>query len=928
MLLGAVSFGSQEEETADRAAASIRAGVPKVKRELAIDLLKGLGSSAHSQALDLLSSEDLIRREAGIRVLSSISDDAKKYVPFLKDPAYTVRKAALEATQNSSNGRLVWKHIHPLLSDPFWPVRSAAIKALAAWPEPGTADCFFEALGDAEPLVRITALHYMDELTENIPAMKLCEAYKNLSSSEKPTFLKACVPLARNGNLSFFREIAEKEKGSTAGTLAMLSISSIERSVPDDWIPLLIEQAMDAGEPLSDAAATLLPLAGGKIVPHIRSAVLGENSALAASPRIQIFLLVSVLKKDAVPVLGAWAADGSFPFEARAACVDELATAKNRERVAALSRVFGNLEAELQQKAVRKLLTVLDGPFANEIMPFITNALDMPDPDIKRKAFAALCRLPEPPAKALLGRFEEEKDPALRKAYALNLVNIARDEYRKIVERLFLDELEKRKPAFLQAAMLLPSLAEEETAARVLGILDRLLQEVGPDHESWNLLVSTLICFNNPAADRVIARTIEGALNANSDLNMELLASNLERINGSHTSGLLHRIFPSAEKSLKLRIFRTLVRRSDPFALQKMEEIFTDTSTSYRRSILEDLAKSDLLVRCEPVFKKILFHEIDPDLLATAINTAPLSMLANQEDRLLELAGLGPELGMDAVEAVLKALSRTGSKKGTEYLREKTLRFIRSAQEPDPGLFEGQEADVVLIAGQTLAKAKDPQGPKLLAKILFLRAEAFREQNILALWNAETEDVIFGQTHTWARRVLDGLLEFDDEKVEEAVFEEIERKRRSGDLYQCGDALFSALCRTLTRDKKHAGRCPALASKLANLTIRCSPDFSPSDFRINLLLADRAEAHGDLESAWMSLSRARHIIRFYQPARRVVREELGDPNPFDGFFPVDALVSEALFCKATAMEADGRREAALKELERARRRSPFMSIVK
>jgi hypothetical protein len=165
-----------------------------------------------------------------------------------------------------------------------------------------------------------------------------------------------------------------------------------------------------------------------------------------------------------------------------------------------------------------------------------------------------------------------------------------------------------------------------------------------------------------------------------------------------------------------------------------MEPVFHGAGVGYRRSILEDLQGApDLAASCVDLLRGILSQEKDTDILATAIEAAPLSLLKEEEDRLIELAGLGAEPGMDTVEAVYRALARVGSDRGLEFLR---------GMGKDPTLFApaGTEPALARLAVQSLAEVRDPGAPRLAAGLLFLRAIAYRERDILETWEGPTTD--------------------------------------------------------------------------------------------------------------------------------------------------------------------------------------------
>jgi HEAT repeat protein len=793
--------------------------------------------------------------------------DAARYLPFLDDPSYFVRKAALEGLQNSGDAYSAWKHAIPLLNDPFWPVRRAAVQVLAAWPGPGSTRHVLEALKDPVPMVRAAALRFMDELKEDIPPAILAKASAGLAGREDQVFLEACLPLVRESNLSYFQERAEAEEGTEAGVFALCTASSLTRRIPVKQLPYLIDQVLDGGAGGRGRASLILTLAGRKTVPIIRKGLVNPPGENPRSPHVLVYLLLALLEKEAVPILASWILDRDLSMEVRHACLDGL-TAKDWEAGAkALARIYPELEVDLKKRAVQKAkaFSLVDSPVATLVAPLLADALEHMDPKTARTAFESLCLLPEPPLDLLAQHFEEEEDPSQRKSYAGYLVNAGKGNKRCLVANLLFEEINKE-------------------------------------------------------ADLIVAEAMEKALEGNGDLSLEFLVSNLGEGGGPATADLMHRIFPGAGKDLKKQILRTLVKRSDLRAVGLIEEVFSETTLSYRRSILDELAGSGLSEACGDLLRRIVVQEKDPDLLSSAIEAAPLSLLKELEARLIELADLGPELGMGTVEAIFDGLGRAGGPVGLSYLKGKATAFVEGSVPVPSDFRDGGPAVLARLAAAGLAKIRDPEAPALLAELLFLHALTFRGHDILALWEAESGGGIASKDHNWPRAVLSSLLVFEGRVVERAVFPVIEAWKKNGRLYQCGDAMFAAMCRDLSRKEK---RCPALAKELANLTLACAPAFSPSDFRIHLLQAGLAERRGDHGKAIDALTRAYHILIFYPPAKNVVRDELGDSDPFQGYFPDAALASRIHWVRATLLESSGRAGPAAEEREWARRRSPF-----
>jgi len=396
------------EELAEKAKAFIRPGVSKAKKQLAIELLIGLGLDAENVKDQMALSADPIQRTAALEILSCQTAKADHYLPFLDDPSYLVRAAALEGIQNAKDGNLFWDAIVPLLNDPFWPVRSAALKAMAAHAKPGSAKHFFKALKDPDDRVRDCALRFFAELHEDIDIEPLQEAIEILSSKEQRIFVKASLPLVRKGNLAFFQNLAEEHQEPSLRILARFVCTGFTQTVPEAWISDLIDGYLGTSKDITEATQALLSLTGEKVVPYIRLRL--EGLGKEGIPRAEhlLHLLSSLLKKKAIPYLAEWTLDKSLPMESREACLNNLVLDDYRERAQALVDLYQKIEPVLQKQAVSKAYFLVQSPHAKTIEPMLIAALENKDPQMVLKAFSALCLIPDPPVDLLIQVFLQQ----------------------------------------------------------------------------------------------------------------------------------------------------------------------------------------------------------------------------------------------------------------------------------------------------------------------------------------------------------------------------------------------------------------------------------------------------------------------------------------------------------------------------------------
>jgi len=916
-------FCHANEDPATEAAASIRKGVSLVERRLAVDLLIGLKEVARPYVYEMAREDDQIKVVAALEVLAGSGGKAADFRRFLNDPRYEVRKAAAEGILNSNDGALAVDDVIPLLDDSFWPVRRAAVKAIAAFPKKGTASNLLGAMSDPEPWVRVTAIPLLVGLNEDISNAELTAATDGLTMRELCSFLKAALPLVREDNLLFFKEIAETHKERAAGVLALSVWTAKTRIVPGDWIPVLIKHHFSPNKDSADAAGSLLALAGDSVTPYVRAVIVENDESGAERFQIQSLshLLLFVLGDNALPYLEKWILEPSFSNTCRQTLLETVFLQCTDKGIETLIRLFPELDGELKEKIVQKATALVQGPLAKNTIPILNTALGGSDPVLKKKAYSAWCLHPSPPIERLARIFREEKDIKLRSSFLMYLVNAAeRKHLSEIVEKLFYEEIAEKGGAVMAAVSQFRKVSSDLFKRKAMAPMIELLAK-SRDPSDRETILSALISINLPESDRVVAAKIDEAIAGKESLDLEYLVMQLDTKGGEYTLDLLQRLYPDAPVNLKKRIFRTLIKRSNPWIVEYIDEIFTDSGVAYRRSILEEIAPSGLSERCEDFLRKVLLQEKDRDLLASAIDASPLSLLKEQEARLIKMAGLESE--MDTAEAVFNALGRLGGEESINFLRDKATSFIDAAKEADPYYYDSPDADLALLASMSLAAAGDEQAPKLLAGLLFIHARGLRPLRILSLWNAESSGGVAGRVHTWGTTILKGLLLFDDNTVEQAVQEEIDQQKKDGRLYRCGDALFCALYRSLIFKKDMKGRCPGLANCLAELTLRCAPSFSPSDFRIHKIRADIAVKNEDHAEAAKEMRRALHIMRFYPLAKAVVRNIFPSPDPFEGYFPAAALASEMHFQQAMDYQIQGLLKEADVELLKAERISPF-----
>ena len=909
------------------AAEKIRSGHPLLARTLAAERLVGMGASARSSALAMARSPDTVRRVGGLFVLRGIREPARIFVPFLRDPSPAVRKAALEGIRDAPGEDLPGEGIPPLqalLHDPFWSVRRTAVEVWAArFQAPDRASHVLEGLRDSDPLVRKSALRSLADLDADLSPGTLAAAVSRLSPGEKRLFLSTSLPLVRRANLAFFLEWARRARGTPEGVLALATAAADTRSVDPECIPWLLRCSLEGDPDAANGADVLLALAGRKIVTAVHAAMAdASKDGKPLPPTGLVHILLSVLDRESVPYLGAWVTDPALPAKARSACLEGLVLRDWPEGADMLVRVFPRLQGALKRDAVWKAFALARTRVGARVEPLLLAAVKMSDPKLRNKAFEGLCLLPAPPIERLVEIFRNETDPGRRRDDVARLVNAARGAVQERIALLFLEEIEHQGPAAIEAASQLHRVITGEALAKRAVEAVRACLRGKRDPSTRETLILGLAYLDRPDADRAAARAVQETLAEGGKMDLPFLVAHLDETHGPYTLALLHELFPGSEEEVQRRILRTLVRRHDTTCAPWVEALFHTARLGYKRSILEDMKDTPVAEACAALFRGILRRERDPDLLAAALEAAPRSVLEAERKKLLTLAELGPELGLDTTEAVFRALARAGGEEGRAWLRNRVAGLAGPCTPDGENLraaFMGGEADIALLAAAALASVRDEAAPALLAGLLFLRSLALRKAMLMATWSHENAGLDGGKAHGWERAVLRNLLCFEDSVVEDAAAKVLKEWSVDGRLFSCGDAAFCTVSRVLAA----RNRCPVLRERLAALTLRCAPVDSPSDFRILLRQADAAEAAGDPATAASALRTAYRILRFHPPARSVVRSELGDIDPFLGYFPEAALASDMHHRRALALQASGQEEAAALELLKAKRRSPF-----
>ncbi len=915
-------------DLAGRSAAAIRLESPHVERELAVSVLAGIGDAA-LPAVDSLAADRLIfRRLAAVQVLASQRREPERFLPFLNDPSFTVRAAALQGIRNSAFRLKEIDLILPLLDDPFWSVRRAAVLALTASGHPEAAGPVLAAIGDRDPEIRRAALHFMDDLEADLSADLLRDAAAGLSSAELRRFLISCLPLARPGNEAFFREVVEREGLSPNGLMALNALvatsdreSGLEAVV--SRFPRLIALSMVQEGKVADAADTLIGWLGHQAPGSLIRLLESEINANKHPPGQIVYLLVSALGRSSIPVLDRWCRTRIENEEIVSACLNYLDRGTFAEGAEALAAVFPLLEGDLREKAVKQAAIFTGHKEHPALVRLLTKTAINETGEAARTAFGALCRLRDPPEALVddLGaRFRAEVVPRRRGSLATMLADAARGTNLPIVTSILLAEIESTGPAAIEAGAALSRIAEPETVPPAVAGL-RSLYALRPGIEDRERILLAMIRLDEPEADAFIAAEVEKQWQEKDSSWVVRLATALGESSGSRTGELLHRMVRDENVLLKKRALQALMMRGDPGCIELLEAAFPAFTSHAQATLLKAIKGSGLESAAAGFIIRIIRTESDFQILTAAIEALSSDRAVDVKPRLMELSAAGFDMGRGAAEEAIRALVRSRDAEAIWQLRQRLSRFLDEARTGQSSFLLGNEENqaLALFAAQALAEHRDPETPPLLAGLLFRASRARRKQAILDMWHAETGGPIHIEKHHWAANVMDALLHYPDPIIEKVMLDEIAALEESGDIFKMGDAVFGVLCRGLLQ----SGRCPELSDLLAQLTFRCRPDMSPAEFRLCVALGDRAAAGKMTAEAARHYRLAYFILKYHPPQRTVVRQELGDSDSFIGYDPRSSMISEALRLESRVLRDQGEGERADRLLEKARCRSPF-----
>jgi HEAT repeat protein len=958
-------------ELARNAAAAISRESTHLEREKALSILIALCKAdpdgtpldkTFSDEIEAMArSEEVFRRLAAVRTLASLCrpDMAERLLSFLEDPSHAVRTAALNGLRNSLGARS-WQvgfvpfsplrgvgieDILPLLDDPFWPVRRAALFALAATGDPGAAGPMLRALADAEPEVRRAALHFLGELTGEIPGDDLNAAAKGLNGAELLQFLKSALPLARPGNASFFREKFEKLGASAAGLRALACAVAAgdglaRRNLIVRHLPEIIALSVHRHGETENAADTLLGWAAEHHDVALIAALRKKTFSGDIPPEKGVRLLTAAFGIGAVPALEEWAVeaigtpgtDGSHGNRSAianrddlvAACVADLNFGLSPRGASALARLIPLLEGDLLKRAVTTAACLVEHrPQGDLLAALIGCALEAP-PDTASRAFGALCRLDDPTAQVvaiLLDRFRKESGVEDRKTFALQLAEAARGGNREAVTLALIEEVEQRLPAALTAGACLYRIADKASIPRCAAALASLLHSSSVAEERENILVA-LVRLEAPGTEKLIVRETETLLHEGNPAGIARIVTSLGRFEGKGIAALLGRLARHENRAIGTRAIRALMIQRNPLGIEILEEIFPGLGSGTRLSLLAGIAESGQSIAAAAFLERTIAVEKDTDVLRDAIEALAPATAASVAPRLLEIASSPVRFGPEASEAAIYGLAKSGDPKALYLMKGRLKSFLKEARTAQEVFFDMEDPHTLaaLATVRALALCGDPEAPALLTGLLFQYRRAQRGNDILSSWSNEAEGVETIEDHDWIGHVLAGLLTLPDEMIEKALSLEMDRLKKTGDLYLIGDASFCLLFRELLSRK----RCPRLRERLERLVFQCRPDHSPAEFRLCVMKGDEQAAAGRPGSAARYYMRARFIARYRPPSRRVVRQLLQDSVPIEGHDPLTALHSEALSLLAVEMERLGRPGEAAELARMAERISPFL----
>jgi len=921
-------------------AAGITAHATRLEREQSVALLVGRGEESSSVVDALLRSPTVLQRAAGLEVLISQEQPAHRFYPFLKDPAYTIRALALEGLRNAfaalDGHDLLVSHpidpLRPLLRDRFWQVRRAAGLACIASRNPEGAIPVLELLDDAEPEVRRAILFALRDLNAELHTADLEEISRRLSPPELDIFLKNSVPLARPANAAFFRDMADRQGCSTAGLWALAALTSVnpaESDGPRIWceLPRLVDISLNRSGETEAAADTVI---GWVAIQHParwssllhRLMVEGRHN-----PGQIVQLLWATLEQDAVPILEAWSLQHLDEADIMAPCLDYLDTGVTRAGAVALAKLIPLLRGPLRHQAVKKAAKFLENEAHEELIEVLSGVLHGDSTEVAAAAYRALCRLDPPPPDVIQGliqRFQREQAREMRVSMVRHLAMAAsRGAQRERVVAVLRAEVEGARPAAIPAASLLPGLVTADEKTAVAEALVAFLGRASNVDDRENLLF-VLTQLDSPLIDPFLAAEIDAMRQAAGDAQIGRLIRGLGDCRGAATGELLLRCAAAPERTLEKEALRALIERRDPRAVALLEELFPVFNTSARQAFLADLARNGLGGVATPFLMETVRNGRDSDLVAGAITALPKESMLELEAELIALCSEPERAGTRAAEAALWALGACGDDRALHFLGQTLEAFLEQARAADVVFFDQTPDSVALglATARVLAERRVPCALPLLAGLLLQRSRATRDSAILESWEAEAGQGSKTEHHDWLRQVLDCLLCYPDEAIEAALLAELECLAAEGTLYQMGDAPFAVAFYELAA----RNRCPRLQRRLSDLVFRCRPVRSPAEFRMAILMGDRAAANERRAEAARSYFRAYSIARYDPPARRVIRKMLPLPEPLKGYDPQASLFSEACSLFAGAAARDGRLDDAAELNRMARSMSPFRRL--
>lgn len=960
-------------DLATSSAARISVRSTHLENEKAIAILSNLGIASKAAIEDLARSTESRRRLAAVRVLAG-QGAAADLLAFVRDRSHAVRVAALnglEARFGLCAESLLFSDanavdaILPLLDDPFWPVRRAAVLALCASRNPLGAPGVLRALHDPEPEVRRAALIHLEDLAADLSVADLKAATSSLSEPELIQFLSGAVALARRPNAGFFRELALSTKKTPIALLALVAAVAAHdpqacADVAGPKLRWVIDQSIERSGVSEDAADTLI---GWLAENHETGLVAALEEALTDDhpPTGEVTkLLWDALGQATIPILEHWAHKYIGRSTIVDHCLTHLDTGGTAEGAAALAGLLPKLKGAARERAVKK---------AVNYMEILDHGIDHPGPESLRReltrvaltdpprtglgAFGAICRLKDLSAvlvDKLIKRFRTEEHKGVRESLVRRLADAGHGPHREAVARVLIDEIAKARSAALVAAACIHKVMDESVDSNDGAAVDRdrtdaaraiiALCDRTADMVQREVLLLALIMINDSRNDAYVARSVEELWSSEGLSGVGRLTTALGGYDGVLSTELLRRMARLSERKARLserkaydeeiklskRALSALLNRRDPSAIALVDEIFHRLSSSSRIDLVDTIGTCGLNRQALGFLEKIVDTEQDSDILAMAIDAADESTIRSRRQKLLEIAeDATGAAGRAASGAAIMALGRIGDEEALGLFKQWALAFLEEARIAPPAFFDlfYDRPNRALTALRALGLNADPDAPAILAGLLLQHQRALADLTILENWDARSGGSEERPDHSWPANVLQTLLIYEDPIVEHALFDELEKLERSGDLFLLGDAVFSVINYELVTRK----RCPALRERFGALVFTCRPDHSPAEFRQSIDRGERAAAAGRSAEAAGHYLRAYHILRYHAPAKEVVRQLLADSNSFAGYAPAPSLISEVHTLLADAEARRGDDLAAARMTQRAQERSPFARLI-